>query len=125
MTDNEFDKNLFDKKIDKEKAIKKGISHSEHQSYLKGHNTKQAVQYAKKQVKVSDVSLKTAKRSYILSKKGQGNVKLAKVDLDKAKLDKLIAKKAHKKAIKEMVARSKERQVVDLKIMVTDLAHKT
>ena len=54
MTDNEFDKNLFDKKIDKEKAIKKGISHSEHQSYLKGHNTKQAVQYAKKQVKVSD-----------------------------------------------------------------------
>src|SRR5574337_1228660 len=45
MTDNEFDKNLFDKKIDKEKAIKKGISHSEHQSYLKGHNTKQAVQY--------------------------------------------------------------------------------
>src|SRR5574340_268585 len=86
MTDNEFDKNLFDKKIDKEKAIKKGISHSEHQSYLKGHNTKQAVQYAKKQVKVSDVSLKTAKRSYILSKKGQGNVKLAKVELDKAKL---------------------------------------
>lgn len=100
MTDNEFYKNLFDKKIDKEKAIKKGISHSEHQSYLKGHNTKQAVQYAKKQVKVSDVSLKTAKRSYILSKKGQGNVKLAKVELDKAKLDKLIAKKAHKKAIK-------------------------
>ena len=32
----------------KEKAIKEGVSHSEHQNYLKGHNTKQASDTQKK-----------------------------------------------------------------------------